>query len=231
MIKKYLLCLIVFISWEQSSSQEIKNIQVIYNKHMKSMLDKSDTAPKQMKDLSYALKASAIESEFSLIKTMSMDNFSNKRFVDRGGGSGVYYKNIETQTKLHQKEFGNRLFLISQKFNQYKWTISKETKIIGNYQCYKATAMYSFYSKRANQSFDVNIIAWFSPQIPLPFGPSGYDGLPGLVLEAQIGGFYFVASKITINDENLSIEKPIKGKQVSYSEYDKIVEKVIDSKY
>ena len=29
----------------------------------------------------------------------------------------------------------------------------------------------------------VNVVAWFTPEIPIATGPSWYGGLPGLILE------------------------------------------------
>ncbi|AJR02974.1 GLPGLI family protein [Siansivirga zeaxanthinifaciens] len=229
-MKKNLLLKILFlVSCELCFSQDIKSIKVTYGKYMKSLLDTTKTNPKQLKDLFYVLDANLNESRFEFVKRLDIDNYSNKRLIGRSGGDGVYYKNLNLKEKLHQKYFGDKEFLISYDFNRYNWKISKETKIIGNYKCYKASTSYSFYSKLADNNFEVNIIAWFTPEISIPFGPAGYDGLPGLVLEVQIGGFYFVASKIQINTK-VEIKKPKSGIKVTSKEYDKIIETSFDGK-
>ncbi len=73
---------------------------------------------------------------------------------------------------------------------QTKWDITSESKKIGNFKCYKATQEITNISSQKNADGNVRIfkrtlIAWFSPEIPYPFGPAGYGGLPGLILELQ----------------------------------------------
>lgn len=54
------------------------------------------------------------------------------------------------------------------------WTIEKEFKKIGKFNCKKAI---TYFRGR-------NYIAWFTPEISTPFGPWKLNGLPGLILEA-----------------------------------------------
>lgn len=55
-----------------------------------------------------------------------------------------------------------------------KWKILSETKKIGAFECTKATSNFS----------GREYTAWFSIDIPLPYGPWKLTGLPGLILEA-----------------------------------------------
>jgi GLPGLI family protein len=55
-------------------------------------------------------------------------------------GGGEYYKNIKAQTYTDQKEMFGKVFLIKDSLPKLNWVMSAETKQIGNYTCYKATA-------------------------------------------------------------------------------------------
>lgn len=84
---------------------------------------------------------------------------------------------------------------------EIKWDIKNETKNIGNMSCRKAT---TFFRGR-------NYTAWFTTEIPLPFGPWKLQGLPGLIIEAFDTNkevyFYFKKLKYPI-DDNVKIIKP-----------------------
>lgn len=56
-----------------------------------------------------------------------------------------------------------------------KWTLWPDTTTILNESCQKAT---TFYRGR-------DVIAWFSKNIPLQYGPWLYNGLPGLIMKVE----------------------------------------------
>ena len=57
-----------------------------------------------------------------------------------------------------------------------EWSFNdEETDSIIGYDCRKATVEF------AGRSY----IAWFTPEIPLPFGPYKFGGLPGLILKLE----------------------------------------------
>ena len=67
-------------------------------------------------------------------------------------------------------------------------------------------------------------IAWFTPLIPISFGPKEYSGLPGLILEIEMFNSKIVASKIVLNpNEEIIIEKPVKGKRITLEEFDDFI--------
>jgi GLPGLI family protein len=71
------------------------------------------------------------------------------------------------------------------------------------------------------------VIAWYSPKIPIGFGPKVEYGLPGLILELEIGNIIIKASKIIINPkEKIKVEKPKGGKFITMEEYKEIMNKV-----
>ena len=53
---------------------------------------------------------------------------------------GPIFKDISTKKSLQSTEFMGKKFLISNDPNKIKWVMEKETKMIGNYLCFKATA-------------------------------------------------------------------------------------------
>ncbi|UOX34616.1 GLPGLI family protein [Flavobacterium sediminilitoris] len=57
------------------------------------------------------------------------------------GGGGTQYKNVKEKTYVVDKEFFSKEFLIKDTLTTYKWQMSGETKMIGNYTCFKATAV------------------------------------------------------------------------------------------
>ena len=156
---------------------------------------------------------------------------------------GEQYKNIKTNTLFQDQEFYGKRFLVNDKLLDIDWTMSSETKQIGKYNCFKATAKlptaalrwydFSWGRLRNNEGgtdADKNdenmttIVAWYTPQIPVGHGPSGYWGLPGLILEVSAGTTTMLCTKIVMNPETKSkIEAPNKGKLVSKKEYQETV--------
>lgn len=62
-------------------------------------------------------------------------------FASFSGADGKYYKNVQDQEYLNQTEMFGKQFLIQDSLNQWEWELGSETKKIGNYTCYKATAI------------------------------------------------------------------------------------------
>jgi len=152
---------------------------------------------------------------------------------------GEQYKNVKTKTLLQQQEFYGKQFLIKDDLLAIDWQLGKETKQIGNYMCFKATASiptddltwYDFSWNKLRRTEEQKkdsitgetiepkvemseVVAWYSPQIPLSQGPLEYWGLPGLILEVSVGNTTMLCSKIVMNpDEKSKIEAPEKGKE------------------
>jgi GLPGLI family protein len=57
------------------------------------------------------------------------------------GGGGTYYKNIKEKIYKVDKEFMSKEFLVKDSLNTYKWQMTGETRVIGGYNCFKATAV------------------------------------------------------------------------------------------
>lgn len=150
---------------------------------------------------------------------------------------GDQYKNIKTNTLLQDQEFYGKRFLVKDNLLTIGWELTSETKQIGQYTVFKATAMvptsqltwydFSWGELNENNSEEVKmtkVTAWYSSQIPVSQGPLEYWGLPGLILEVNVGNTTMLCSKIIMNPkEKEIIEAPDKGKVVSKTEYKEII--------
>ncbi|GAB5565403.1 MAG: GLPGLI family protein [Winogradskyella sp.] len=161
---------------------------------------------------------------------------------------GRQYKNVKTNTQIQNQEFYGKKFLVKDKLQDINWILGKETKQIGNYMCFKATASipsndlawydFSWGRLRNNQANEkkadsiktdetdeteiemTEVEAWYSPQIPVSHGPLEYWGLPGLILEVSAGNTTMLCTKIVMNPkEKLEIKAPDKGKETTKAEY------------
>jgi GLPGLI family protein len=71
------------------------------------------------------------------------------------------------------------------------WEITDEIQTIAGYTARKAVgkAFYEESSESTIQKSYGNVVAWFTTDIPLPYGPDGYCGLPGLIVKVEYTGF------------------------------------------
>lgn len=158
---------------------------------------------------------------------------------------GEQYKNVKENALVQSQEFYGKLFLVKDELQPIEWKMGSESKQIGQYTCFKATASipseelawYDFswgdLRARENQTpsdstgvaaepeiMMTEVEAWYTPQIPVSHGPGEFWGLPGLILEVSSGNTTMLCSKIVMNpDEKLDIEAPAKGKEITKMAY------------
>jgi len=125
-------------------------------------------------------------------------------------GKGIYYQNRRDKIVLHQIKTMDKLFIIKDSLIN-NWNITGEMMKIGKYNCFKAVKNCSTCSSTEE--------VWFTNQIPVPFGPKGYGGLPGLIVRVVKKGSILQLKSIKYENKNLKINKPNKGEQISMDEY------------
>jgi len=91
---------------------------------------------------------------------------------------------------------------VGQRIKNFEWKITKETKRIDSFLCYKATGVdVGVNSKRGH--YKTPIIAWFCPEIPYSYGPLKFGNLPGLILELQTRSAVFGLKSLTFKDTEI----------------------------
>lgn len=160
------------------------------------------------------------------------------------GGGGTFYKDVKTKSYTVDKEFMGKEFLVVDSLPKLNWKLEQETKQIGGYNCYKATAVKepsktdfrNFRPKKIDDkkeedkkssgetktnfadSFElpkeIVVTAWYTPEIPVNQGPENYWGLPGLILEINDGTTTILCSKVVLNAKDKVDIKPSKKGKV-----------------
>lgn len=98
--------------------------------------------------------------------------------------NGEFYCSQLDQKLYHKKSIGGEEFTLISNFSDRQWSLQKDTKLILNKKCFKATVTDTI--KNSKGLFLKKITAWYSPEIPLNFGPGSYTGLPGIVLGIDV---------------------------------------------
>lgn len=210
---------------------------------MKNMPQNREITPEMQKNMEERLRK-AMEKTFVLNFDKTSSIYKEEEKLDalgQGGGrmmmsfmggGGTHYKNVKDQSYSVDREMFGKEFLIKDSLPKYDWKMESESRQIGNYTCFKATAVVkidesdfrNFRPKReeekkeavkdSTKSASTNfmeqwempkekiITAWYTPEIPVNQGPENYWGLPGLILEVNDGKTIILCSKIVINPKD-----------------------------
>jgi len=213
-------------------------INDVMQKQLQAML-------KKQFEKEYTLEFSESQSIFKEVVKLENSNFQSSgismsvQTSGAGGENDILYKNLKEDKYINQTEVFGKLFLIEDHIEKKDWKLSKETKHIGQYTCFKATYCYdrevsnsfSFQSKDSSsedspKKESVTITAWYTPQIPVQNGPKSFNGLPGLILEVSDGEETILCSKVVLNPQKgITFKEPKTGKKVTQEKFDAIIEK------
>lgn len=172
------------------------------------------------KQISFSLIFNKKESLFSLNETIEDENTTLAKIFS--GADSTIYTEADSEQKIKQIDGAFGKFIINYS-HKTDWKLENESKEIDSYLCYKATSELIVINSKG--TFKFPITAWYCPSIPFSYGPNGYDGLPGLILELQERFTTYGVVKIELNKENIEITKPSKGKVVTQEEFNEIVKK------
>lgn len=221
---------------------------------------------------------SMLEKTYILDFTQSTSMYKEDVQLAAGGGGGFsfsmngnskMYKDVRSGNYVDQREMFGKTFKIEDDLPALDWKLTQESRKIGNYTAYKATAMKPVAKtdwmnarrkRRADRKKEeegevaeaetqdkeneeeesdnpmdnfeipeeIEVVAWYTPEIPVNQGPAEYWGLPGLILEVSAGRTTLLCSKIVMNpEERAPIEAPRKGEKVTQEEYDEKIQKMM----
>lgn len=270
-MKKLSITLVAFFATLTSFAQEFQGMAVYESKtstaDFKSRMDgNKDITPemrkmieermKKMFEKTFILnfdKTSSIYKEEEKLEAPGQGGSGFRMMSSMMGGGGTYYKNVKEKMFTVDKEFMGKEFLVVDSLPKLNWKLESESKKIGDYTCFKATAVKPVDAsdmrnyrekkkkegeeKKATTNFmddyempkEITITAWYTPEVPINQGPEGYWGLPGLILEVNDGKTVVMCSKLVMNTKDkVEIKAPKNGKQVKQKEYDEIVTKKME---
>ncbi|MGL2986990.1 GLPGLI family protein [Flavobacterium sp. RSSA_27] len=116
------------------------------NKNMTpEMMKNIEERMKKMFEKTFILnfdKTASIYKEEEKLETPGQGGGGGMRMMmSFSGGGGTYYKNVKDKTYTVDKEFMGKEFLVKDTLTHMKWKMEGETRVIGGYTCYKATAV------------------------------------------------------------------------------------------
>ena len=202
-------------------------------------------------------KSASIYKEEEKLDTPGQGGGGMRMMMSMTGGGGTYYKNVKEKSYTVDKEFMGKEFLVKDSLPNLQWKMEGETRVIGGYNCFKATAVRpasktdfrnlrpkkedaatakpADAAKKTNlmdeldMPKEVTITAWYTPEIPVNQGPENYWGLPGLILEVNDGKTVILCSKVVLNPKvKTEIKAATKGKVMTQKEFDEIVLKKME---
>jgi GLPGLI family protein len=86
-------------------------------------------------------KSSSIYKEEEKLDAPGGQQGGFKMMTSMMGGGGTYYKNVKDKTYVVDKEFMGKEFLVKDSLPKLEWKMEGETRMIGGYNCFKATAV------------------------------------------------------------------------------------------
>jgi Protein of unknown function (Porph_ging). len=128
----------------------------------------------------------------------------------------VIYIELKKQMRTTQANLFGRDFIIQEKNTPVNWIITQESKEIAGYHCVKATS----------SSMPI-VEAWFTMDLPVSFGPMGFSGLPGLIVELKKANKTYSLFQVEKIQETKDLVAPNKGTIMTREEFTALRDKKV----
>ncbi len=234
MNKYFILFYLVICNFTLSAQNEILsgkaqyNLTVTHNPKFDALSDRLKShllkSEEEANSLIFCLNFTANESSFA---TCSKDEAIKSGLFTKS--NKTVHANFETKVLSYNNSSGasgsvkENTYIIEEK-RDYIWVLTKETKVIDGYTCYKATTTYIYETKIPEE---ITVTAWYCPTIPFQTGPNGYFGLPGLIMELQDKNTVFGLVELSLSKETIKLEKPKPAIVISKLDYTNLINQKI----
>ena len=235
-MKKIVIIVLIFgCSYLTFCQENINKVQYVYrvkndfiskdliekekNNGLKGNLELLNNSLKNYQNkMSFSLTFNKFESMYSMNKMLNFDFDRQMVFAMAiTKAKDIVYTDLKNRITLKKVKTLGEEFNVKTNLDSIKWKLTQDEKTIGGYRCFKAVTK-SIFKK------DLIIEAWYSPNIPFGFGPRGYGGLPGLILELTENKITFFAKEIKINlNEKFNFEFKEKNKYISQKKLDSLI--------
>ena len=153
-------------------------------------------------EFEFILKSNKTKSLFYLKNKLYTQESLAKYALTRSNYNGRHLQTLRNTYLEYNSELLKKAIVKSDK---QKWNLINEKKTINNFECFKATTIYKVVNTAG--VFESIVEAWYCPEINLPFGPIGYGGLPGLIVELKIKDAVYGLKNIQfLKEEKIEIE-------------------------
>jgi GLPGLI family protein len=157
-MKKFIIASILMVSG-LVNAQNFQGMAVYESKtstadFMKGMSGNRDMTPEMQKQIEERMKkmfertfvlnfdkSASIYKEEEKLDAPGGQQGGGRMMMSMMGGGGTHYKNAKTKQFIVDKEFFGKEFLIKDSLTNYEWVLGSESKQIGDYICFKATAV------------------------------------------------------------------------------------------
>ena len=192
---------------------QIVNFDFVYAENYKMVFTKKESLYKEIN----------IESSNDIKKTLTSNQGTTNAIIGgRKNTTSKYYYNNKNNFYF-KDNFSDVILVVKEDDYFWNWELHQEKKQIGNFSCQKATI--NFRGR--------NYVAWFTNEIPVPFGPWKFQGLPGLILEVYDDDniFHIATKKVMIENKGdceIAINKEEQKEALSIEGYLKRKEKIVE---
>ncbi len=223
----YFICL---TSFSQHSGSVEYNLFINLSEEIEDVFKKLDgigaiSLDEGAKKVTFVLEFKNYDSKFYLVESIGAKDTDAKMALGWSRFQNTTFGNVKNKTVRHNNKnnsfFDKEEFVIEKQMFD-SWELKNEKKEIQGFICYKAIGFDIVTTSKGKEKKEV--IAWYCPELPFSFGPNGYGGLPGLILELQTENALYGATKISLNAQIDNIDSSnLKGQKITAEEYSEIL--------